>query len=132
MNPFLPKFKPYIKDAKYTTLEQITTHEGEIYNHILTKRIKYDGENHVKIYLDAAPIITKLSSVATKMFLILTYSYTDKNKDIIYCNFKNQVSKSTYYKGINELIAKRIIAKHENLPYHYYVNPNYFYNGNRI
>ena len=78
-----------------------------------------------------------LSQCAHKLWNILMLSYVDKNSDTVYYHYEDAIcsqslSKATYYKAVKELIKYQFIAKHKKLPFTYYVNPKYFYNGDRL
>ena len=57
-------------------------------------------------------------------------------KDIVYIDHSSQstkefgISKATFYRGIEELLEKKFIARHKSLGL-YFINPAIFFNGNR-
>lgn len=127
------------KFPTYQTHEDIIEETGEIKSRTISTTKEYLKMDFVSIFIHTIKLELEfdLSSSAHKLWNILMLTYVDKNNDTVYYNYEDRIcnqtlSKATYYKAVKELIKYKFIAKHKKLPFTYYVNPKYFYNGDRL
>jgi hypothetical protein len=91
----------------------------------------------VKLYTLGAKVLRELTTAGTKVFEILYLEVLKHvGEDVVYLNFglvdqaTNPMSKSTFMRGIRELLDKEFIAE-STLPNKYFLNPHYIWNGDR-
>lgn len=101
-----------------------------------------DKEEFIKLYTSQIKAYFDLTKTAYKVFFILLRIYQDAiGKDHFYLSCKKAMSlaekidhfvlsESIFYRGIKELIEKRIIAK-TNEKNWYFINPAIVFNGDR-
>lgn len=154
----VPKYKenPFIKDvAEHTQIgyKKIASKD----NSALVVMNKETGElqgaagiwykeevernQFVKLYSDGVAAILGLKSPGKKVFRLVynqLYGVEGKNKTEIILNYdmlsedeQKLLSRSTFERGISELIKANFIAETYVATY-YFINPNYIFNGNRI
>lgn len=111
---------------------------GEIHDGLeLSQYKQIDSLLFTKVYIkDMSSVLINMSYPCHQilMYLILTI---ERSTNRVYLSFKDvkpiigNIGKSSYYKGVNELIERNIIekTKYKNV---YYVNPNMVFNGVRI
>jgi hypothetical protein len=132
-NPYKPSEEIEITQQMGT--KQIKGQEGWIF----AETIEVDQETFIKFYADGLNAIFELSAASLKVFklvysqvlnkhnndkIILAYEELDEKKLI---NF----SRVTFFRGINELLNKEILFKSK-VTNQYFINVQYFYNGNRL
>ncbi|HEF0011232.1 TPA: hypothetical protein R8G77_000069 [Citrobacter freundii] len=103
---------------------------------------KVDKEEFIKLYTSQIKAYFDLTKTAYKVFFIFLRIYQDAiGKDHFYLSCKKAMSlaekidhfvlsESIFYRGIKELIEKRIIAK-TNEKNWYFINPAIVFNGDR-
>lgn len=141
-NPFLNDIEIETKDKRRTIIrgEQFLTN-GERREEAIHSIQEVDKEKFVKIFISKIRILFDLSLTGNKLFYIFLYSISDTvGKDRVYMNYETAVkiaekcdfnlSNPVFYRGMNELIEKRIIAKSKS-KYIYYINPRVIFNGDR-
>lgn len=97
-----------------------------------------DNTKFVKLYANGVRAFRDLTSAGSKVFELL-YLEVQKNigKDILWLNFIDvdqritPMGKSTFMRGMRELLEKRFIAE-SLVPSRYYLNPDYMWNGDRL
>ncbi len=97
-----------------------------------------DATKFVKLYVNGVKAFKGLSSAGTKVFEIL-YLEVQRNisKDVIWLGFNEveqeitPISKSTFLRGMKELIEKGFIAESTTTS-KYFLNPDYLWNGDRL
>lgn len=141
-NPFIPglySVRPRVRTSVVSRSDaMVITSDGEIqdgcYKAILREN-RIDSDDFIKIYPSMLQILSNLSQKAIKVLCYLL-SKTDY-KDYVSFNiaqardFTGYRSDTSVYVGISELKAKKIIADHYRQGC-YYVNPLYFFRGNRL
>lgn len=95
---------------------------------------------HTKVYHNSGnyAIIAALSPAGKCMYLYLLYRL-ERGKDWLQINKQHYMTKhritsvNTYKKGLNELGEKGIISPSSAYPKDvFWINPNFFFNGNRL
>ena len=92
-----------------------------------------EKKQFVKLFGAGIALMNDLDKSSTKLFIeILTYVQNNKGTDLIFINqSKTSLSRPTFYKAINQLIEKKLIALGE-APGMYWLNPIFLWNGNRL
>lgn len=97
-----------------------------------------DKTQFLKLYVNGVKVITELSSAETKVFEILYRAMQEqKDTDTILMSYDIidmttvKISRTTYFKGVKELVEKKFIA--EIMIQNYcFINPDYMLNGDRL
>lgn len=100
-----------------------------------------DKEEFIKLFTGQIKLYFDLSQAGFKLYFILLGIYQKKiGSDELYFNleiaqeesqkYNYNISKTVYYRALNELLDKNIIAK-SSRKYIYYINPAIFFNGDR-
>lgn len=97
-----------------------------------------DQTQFVKLFINGVRALKDLTAPGTRVFELL-YLEMQKNigKDQIHLSFAginhtiNDISERTFYRGMQELVAKGFIAESVVVGL-YYVNPDYLWNGDRL
>ena len=81
-------------------------------------------------------IIEKLPAEIVKMWFVIIAATQDR-ADTVYLNKDSycksaKISNKTFYKCINELTELKIIQRHKGKASTYWINPAFFYAGNRL
>lgn len=92
-----------------------------------------DADQFVKIFPGLMTSFLDFSGAATKVF---THVYLEllqnKNSDLITLHFKKtSLGRTTFEKGLTELLAKEVIYK-SIFPAQFFINVNYMFNGDRL
>lgn len=157
----LPKYKanPFIddqlitqlsgqKNVYYTQLKQsslvdMNTGEVDPAKIQVVKQVRADKEQFVKIYTTHLKAFFELSTTAYKLLHYVLYEVQNNaiNNDEVYLSEEtakdffisqnSQISKSTFYRAMKELVQKLFIAETTRLNI-YYINPKLFFNGDRV
>lgn len=113
----------------------ITIRKGDkeiTYNDI--KETTITGPTFVQVYTDGIKVLGGLSSAATSvLFYIFDNIQFGYNNIILHQTEvaeNTNISQASVSRGLNELIANRIIFK-SRTPYTYIINHNYFFKGSR-
>lgn len=104
-------------------------------SHVMVSK-KVDKEEFVKIFKNQLALIFDLTKTAQK---VMTYFIKNLgiNKDIVIFDIERARiesglnSKVSIYKGLAELVERRIIAR-SNLSQVYFINPSVLFNGDRL
>lgn len=131
------------KDKKRTIArgEKFESPEGDRYERVIHFIQEVDKEKFVKLFISKIRVIFDLSLTGNKLFYIFLFSISDAiGKDQVYMNFETardtasqcdfKLSNPVFYRGIKELIDKKIIAPSKS-KYIYYINPAVVFNGDR-
>jgi len=110
---------------------------GEIKGHsVFLKRTTIDKAQFAKVYVSNLVQFFGLSKAGIRVFGYIA-STVKPDKDFVIMDF-DECMDFTKYKsqksiltGISELLKNSFIARGKN-PYHYFINPTIFFNGNRI
>jgi len=115
----------------------VNLNTGEVGGAVVFKKFKtIDEEEFVKIYVSQ---LKDLFSLKTNAMKVLSYimSILKPNRDVIEfdldeCKKYTRYSSATaIYGGLGILLESKIIAR-SNKYYKYFINPTYFFNGNRL
>ena len=97
-----------------------------------------DKTQFLKLYVNGVKAITELSSAGTKVFEILYRAMQEqKDTDTILMSYdiidttSVKISRTTYFKGMKELVEKKFIAE-TIIQNYYFINPDYMFNGDRL
>jgi len=97
-----------------------------------------DKTQFLKIYVNGVKVITELSSAGKKVFEILYRAMQDKkDTDTILMSYDIvdktiiKISRTTYFKGMKELVEKNFIAE-TMIQNYYFINPDFIFNGGRL
>ena len=94
-----------------------------------------DRTRFIKLYIAGVRAFKGLTSAGTKAFELLYIEMQENiGKDYVHMNFiryKDFLSKTTYIRGIGELLDKGFIAETEEQG-KYFTNPDYLFNGDRL
>lgn len=93
-----------------------------------------DTEKFIKLYIAGISILPILKSGSIKV-LFYIMSHLEPKRDSIYLDLADLVAfcklnNQSIYKGINDLIKNKVIARSKS-PGMYWLNPNMFFNGVR-
>ena len=110
---------------------------GEVVGHqMLAVKQKVDKEQFTKVFHKGLAAMWGLSTTGVKVFTYIA-DQVKPNKDFIYieieeamafCNYKTEKS---VWQGLGELLDAGFIARSK-LYYKYFINPTFFFNGNRL
>lgn len=118
-------------EIESTTAEVVTTHE-------------VDPEQFIKLYTAELKSLFSLTASAMKLFQVLLKQVQNrKDSDTILLNINimqkyfeelevKPISKPTFYRCMNEMINKGFIAPAATSKDLFYINPNLFFNGDRL
>ncbi|CNE74806.1 replication/maintenance protein RepL [Yersinia enterocolitica] len=121
--------------------EKFQTSEGDKYEKVIHSIQEVDKAKFVKIFISRVRVLFDLTLTGNKLFYIFMFVMSDViGKDEVYMNFEKakdiaaqcdfNLSNPVYYRGIKELIDKKIIAQSKS-KYIYYINPAVLFNGDR-
>ncbi|EHG4045343.1 hypothetical protein P4Q63_005305 [Salmonella enterica] len=115
---------------------------GKEYIANIVHRQEVEVEEFIKLYTSKIKDYFELTKSAYKVFVIILHIRQGiKDKDYIYLSCKkaisfsesldcSMISESIFYRGVKELIDKKIVAK-TNEKNWYFINPSVVFNGNR-
>ena len=111
--------------------------DGEVEAHqVFAIQEKVDAETFTKIFGGMIKELFQLSSRGVKVFGYITH-ICKPNKDVVMFDMEEALEFTSYKKeqsilhGLEELLAHDIIARTKK-HYKYFINPNLFFNGNRL
>jgi len=118
----------------------IDRYTGEVIDQtVIAQRKEVDDEQFVKIFTKDLVDWFKLSKTGQRVFGALLTVVQDakyKNQDMIFFDHTHKavktfsIGRSTFYVGIEELCAKKFIARHISNSW-LFINPAMFFNGDR-
>lgn len=102
----------------------------------MSEQEEVDRSTFLKVYIGQLDLFFNFSKTAEKVLkyfiMVLKRNADQVGFDMIECiRISGLKGKSSVYRGIGELLVKRIIAKGPN-EYIYYINPSIIFNGNRM
>lgn len=139
------EFNPYVyPDGKAVTIyregsvkilsSDVDMDPGKVRGMVKVQEV--DNEKFVKIYTSQVSAWFELTVTAQKV-LQYVMMVIPRNRDVVHIHVEKAMAFTGYsstvsvYEGINELINKRIIAR-SSLPYFYFINPRFLFNGDRV
>lgn len=147
-NPFLDIQSITSRNKKIVVSENtksrlIDTVTGEEKRVFIGSWREVDDKEFVKIFTSNISLIFDLSPPGNKVFQLLLIVVQEKaiQKDVIYLSddmgvqfsekYGTSLSKSTFRRGLKDLIRNQILAKTEHVNL-YFLNPHILFNGDRI
>jgi hypothetical protein len=144
-NPFLNELVVPVRTKKYSNtsgekMMLVSQDTGEIRPAGFWTAKKVDEEQFIKLFAKGVKAFADLTNAGVKVFELL-YMEMQKgiNKDKVYLSFtaleqngEINISKTTFARGIRELIEKQFIAAVAGSVSWYFVNPQYVWNGDRL
>ena len=143
VNPFLDIAAHHIQIGERSVIistknpDLIVDTDGNVKGHaVLMRKTKVDKAQFTKIFIGGISAFYNLSKSAIKMFGYIT-TVIKPNADSFFFDldeckaFTGYSAKNTIFNALAELTGTEIIARGKN-PYHYYINPTIFFNGNRL
>lgn len=137
-NPFLNSLEVVVSSVKSDNKYKV--HDRHSGDDAIYELASYDYEYtpYCKIFIDSDRrlLISELSPRGKDLFLWIVYE-AKRNKDYLWLNKKRYMKESrvkslnTYKEALNELIRFGIIVRAVPTDT-YWLNPHYFFNGNRI
>ena len=141
-NPFVFNMSIDTKKKKLTVDRgsEVETEEG-VFTTTISQIQEVDREEFLKIFTGQIKFYFDLSQTGFKLFFIIMGLYQKQiGGDEIYLNFEtakeeaekyeSAISKAVYYRGLKELLEKKMIAKSVKR-YIFYINPAIIFNGDR-
>ena len=132
-----------IEERLFTTKEgeEMTTNmdTGELYvmkKVAKNKKVLHDSLIYTKIFQDSIHQLCRMSPSALKV-LLYGIATVKSGAELIVLNPPDvsvfcDISKSSVYDGVVELLDKKIICKKLGSSIEYWFDPNVFFNGNRV
>jgi hypothetical protein len=141
-SPFLPNVQTKTKRItnKRGDMMLVSKSTGEIESKIagFWESEEVDGANFIKLFVNGVKALAELSNAGTRIFELLYIEMQNNiGKDQVYLSYtgldKNAkaISRSTFSRGLSELIDKRFIASMPAVGW-YWVNPDFIWNGDRL
>ena len=149
MNPFVfdKELKIETKTRNLTVrkgtelVNKDTSDETESYFSNIVQKKEVDKEEFIKLFTSQIKVYFDLTKTAHKIFLIILSLYQKEiGKDYVLLTCKKaqnvaktldfELSPPIFYRGIKELVEKKIIAKSVDKIV-FYINPAIFFNGDR-
>ena len=132
----------YASPTKENNFAMISYETGEYFGNIaFGKRITVDKTNFLKFYADGVKMFLGLKNPGIKVFMYI-YDLLMENKnfqtdkiELIYellnAEVQQQISRSTFYRGIKELISANFLAP-SYIDGLYWINCDYVFRGDRL
>lgn len=96
-----------------------------------------DSTKFIKLFVNGVKALAELSNAGTRVFELLYVEMQNNiGKDQIYLSYSGlektaSVSRSTFSRGVKELIEKKFIAAMPAVGW-YWINPDFMWNGDRL
>lgn len=96
-----------------------------------------DSTKFIKLFVNGVKALAELSNAGTRVFELLYIEMQNNiGKDQIYLSYSgldktDNVSRSTFSRGVKELIEKKFIAAMPAIGC-YWINPDFMWNGDRL
>jgi hypothetical protein len=142
VNPFIDSLTIKTRGRKVTvargsTLIDMNTGEIEGVTEI-AQIVEVDEGQFVKLFTKDLAIWFDLNKAGMRVFgaLLTVVQNSAIGRDLVYFDHSSEIakefkiSKTTFYRGLDELLEKGFIARHKS-PGWYFTNPAMFFNGNR-
>lgn len=140
-NPFIMSVKTKTKRVtnKRGDMMLVSSETGEIQTTVagFWEAEEVDSAKFIKLFVNGVKALAELSNSGTKVFEIL-YIEVQQNigKDTVYLSYTALheaagISRSTFSRGIKELIDKKFIAATQATSW-YWINPDFIWNGDRL
>lgn len=142
-NPFMQSTTVQTKTRRVTNkrgdMMLVSAATGEIQTPIagFWEAQEVDSTKFIKLFVNGVKALAELSNAGTKVFELLYIEMQNNiGKDQIYLSYTGldkttTVSRSTFSRGIAELIEKKFIAAMPAVG-QYWINPDFIWNGDRL
>lgn len=143
-NPFMSKTAIQAKTRRVTNkrgdMMLVNAQTGEVQAPIagFWEAEEVDSTKFVKLFVNGVKALAELTNAGTRVFeLLYIEMQTNVGKDQVYLSYSGlgrdlrSISRSTFSRGIAELIEKRFIAAMPAVGW-YWVNPDFVWNGDRL
>ena len=142
-NPFMQSTSIQTKTRRVTNkrgdMTLISSATGEVQTQIagFWEAQEVDSTKFIKLFVNGVKALAELSNAGTRVFELLYIEMQNNiGKDQIYLSYTGldkttTVSRSTFSRGIAELIEKRFIAAMPAVG-QYWINPDFIWNGDRL
>lgn len=141
-NPFMPSVKTRTRRIvnKRGDMMLVNPKTGEISAEVagFWEAEEVDGSQFIKLFVNGVRALKELTGSGTKVFEVLYLRVQESiGKDRVYMSFsavdqaKTPMSKSTYKRGLSELIEKKFLAATPVQGW-YWLNPDFVFNGDRL
>ena len=146
LTTFMKEKKRFIKNPYDASKEiEVVSKNGVYKNGLATsgymflERLEVDTETFIKFYASGLNALLDLTPQGLKVFKLIYKQILNKHdSDTIILFFDDLVnrklwdfSRSVFNNGLNNLLNKKIVFK-SIIPSQYFINVQYFFNGNRI
>lgn len=143
INPFMQSTSIQTKTRRVTNkrgdMSLVSSSTGEVHTQIagFWEAKEVDSTKFIKLFVNGVKALAELSNAGTRVFEILYIEMQNNiGKDQIYLSYTGiekgmNVSRSTFSRGIAELIEKRFIAAMPAVG-QYWINPDFVWNGDRL
>lgn len=141
-NPFMPEIKPKTRRItnKRGDMMLVSPETGEIKATVagFWEAEEVDSTKFLKLFVNGVKALAELSNAGTRIFELLYIEMQNNvGRDQVYLSYtalderQSSISRSTFSRGISELIDKKFIAAMPAVGW-YWVNPDYMWNGDRL
>lgn len=143
-NPFMRETNIQTKTRRVTNkrgdMMLVNSNTGEMQAPIagFWEAQEVDSTKFIKLFVNGVKALAELSNAGTRVFELLYVEMQNNiGKDQIYLSYSgldkstNAVSRSTFSRGLAELIEKRFIAAMPAVGM-YWINPDFLWNGDRL
>lgn len=143
-NPFMPGTSVQTKTRRVTNkrgdMMLVSANTGEVQAPIagFWEAQEVDSTKFIKLFVNGVKALAELTNPGTRVFeLLYIEMQSNIGKDQIYLSYsgldKNlkSISRSTFSRGLAELIEKRFIAAMPAVGW-YWINPDFMWNGDRL
>lgn len=143
-NPFMRETSIQTKTRRVTNkrgdMMLVNSNTGEMQAPIagFWEAQEVDSTKFIKLFVNGVKALAELSNAGTRVFELLYVEMQNNiGKDQIYLSYSgldkstNTVSRSTFSRGLAELIEKRFIAAMPAVGM-YWINPDFLWNGDRL
>lgn len=130
--------KPIIK--KGMVVERVNPDTGEVETYTKTPKsefVDHDTWSYTKVFHVAWDIVKELSPAGISLFMYMVAHQTKVGWDTTFLNPADvcqecKFSRSSFRRAVEEMLTRKIIAKKLGSYLEYWINPNVFFNGNRV
>lgn len=142
-NPFMHETNVKTKTRRVTNkrgdMMLVNSTTGEIQTQIagFWESEEVDSTKFIKLFVNGVKALAELTNAGTRVFeLLYTEMQNNIGKDQIYLSYTGldkttKVSRSTFSRGVAELIEKRFMAAMPAVGW-YWINPDFMWNGDRL
>jgi len=141
-SPFMPNIQPKVRRVTHRRGDMMLVNrdDGDIQANVagFWESEEVDSTKFIKLFVNGVKALAELSNAGTRVFELLYIEMQNNiGRDQVYLSYtgldKNEkaISRSTFSRGLAELIEKRFIAAMPAIGW-YWVNPDFIWNGDRL